>query len=115
MSEDTQPKSDSPQAEVNPTSAAEQKVFDWSKLIVAAGTALTGLLGTPYGIYVALGLAVVAFIAFFLLRGSIKNYLFQASKAQAGSKVGEEASQDQGKLDDNRNAVDDFLGRDRRS
>jgi hypothetical protein len=99
----------------SPTEQAGQQTYDWTKLATAAATAIAGLLGTSYGIWVALGAAVVALIGFLLLRVWWKNYQFESAKTRAGEKAGQEASDDQQKLNNNRDAVDDFLGRDHRS
>ena len=76
---------------------------------------MAGILGTPYGIYVGGALAILGIIGFFLGRGMLKNWQFSSSERQAGSKAGSEASVDSSRVNQNRDAVDDFLGRDRRS
>ena len=78
-------------------------------------SAVAGILGTPYGIYVGAALALLGLVGFFAGRGMLKDWQFKNSEKQAGSKAGSEASVGSGRVNQNRDAVDDFLGRDRRS
>jgi hypothetical protein len=114
MADQVNDKTDQP-ADPNSNTPVEQKAFDWSKIAVALASALAGILGTPYGIYVALGVAVLGGILAFFLRGMIKDYIFKKQEADAGGKVGGDASDGQKKEDDNRDDVDGWLGRDKRT
>lgn len=98
-----------------PEHPAAKKVFAWTKLLVGGGTVLVGLLGSQYGIWIALALVIIMIIAFFYFKAMYNNWKFEQAKTKAGSKVGSEASDNQGRLNDNRDKIDDFLGREKRS
>lgn len=78
-------------------------------------SALAGILGTPYGIYVAGAVGLVAAVGFFFAKSAFKDWKFKNDETRAGAKAGSEASTGQEKLNKNRDQVDDFFGRDRRS
>lgn len=119
MSDQQQPTSDQntpqPVNSAAPAQQAASQTFDWSKLGVAGLSAVAGIVATPAGPWIALGVFVIALVGFFFLRSWWKNTQFQNNKAQAGSKAGQDASDGQKKDNDNRDQVDVFLGRDSRS
>ena len=88
-----------------------QSAFNWGSLAVSAASAISGILATPYGIYIAAGLAVVVAIAGIFLHGMIKDYLFKKAKADAGGKTGGDAADGQKKENDNRDDVDNWICR----
>lgn len=82
---------------------------------MAGLSALVGILGTPYGIYVAAAVAVLGALGFFLGKSAFDDWKFKNLEKQAGAKAGTEASDNSTKVNENRDEIDDFLGRERRS
>lgn len=89
--------------------------LNWSKIGVGAMSALAGILGTPYGIYVAAAILALGAVGLLVAKSMFKDWQFENLKKQAGSKTGSEAASNQHDINNNRDAVDDFLGREHRS
>lgn len=90
-------------------------LFNWSTIVVGGFSALAGILGTPYGIWIAAAIGVLGLFGFFAGRGMFKDWQFKNNEKRAGSKAGSEASDGSSRVNKNRDAIDDFIGRDRRS
>jgi cobalamin biosynthesis protein CobD/CbiB len=93
----------------------EEKAIGWGKIATGALTAIAGIAGSVYGPWVALAALVLGIVGFFVLKKAMKDWTFDNNKKKAGDVTGGNASEDQKKVDENRDAVDDFLGRDPRS
>lgn len=120
MSDTTNPSSDpssDPSTDPNQpqNTPVAKSAFNWGSLVVSAASALSGILATPYGIYIAAGLALVVGIFGIFVHGWIKDYIFKKQEADAGGKTGGDAADGQKKENDNRDNVDDFFGRKDRS
>lgn len=94
---------------------AEKSIFDWGTIAVGGVSAVAGILGTPYGVYVGGGIAILVAIAAFMAKQAFNDWKYKSDLARAGAEAGSEASSSQEKINRNRDRVDDFFGRDRRS
>ena len=95
--------------------SSKGSLFSWGSVGVGVLSAISGIVGSPFGIWFTAALAVLGLIGFFIGKAAYDNWSYENDKKQAGAKAGIDAATGQAKLNENRDQVDDFLGRDHRS
>jgi uncharacterized membrane protein len=78
-------------------------------------TAVAAIGGSTYGIIIAAVLALIVLVIGFFVIKFFKNREFEQNKSLAAETIAKKAVEDNKQIIDNRDKVDDFLGRPKRS